>query len=414
MRAGQERAHRSAGATGLSLRHRLVTATAVSSVGDGLVLVALPLLALRSTTSALLVSGLLVAARLPWLVVGLPGGALVDRVDRRRLVGVVDVGRAAVVAAVAAGALVTVLPIEVLYGAAFLVGAGETLVSTAVRASVPLVGAEHDVVETNGRVNAARTAGSRFAGPGLGGLVFAVAASLPFAGDAASYLVSATILGTALPRGQQVADRPSTALRADIATGLRWFAGNPALRVLAGLVTSFAFCQAMVMAVLVLYATEDLHLGATGYGLLLAVASVGDIGASLLARRIHHRLGAYATVVVAGALAAAGYLFLSSTATAYLAAVALALEAAATSLGNVATLSVRHRVIPGDRFGLVNNAFRMPVTGCIPLGALAGGALATVIGFHQTFLVAGLVQLAVLGALARPLRRVGAEPPASR
>lgn len=395
--------------TGASLRRRLVTATAVSSVGDGLVLVALPLLALRSTTSALLISGLLVAARLPWLVVALPGGALVDRVDRRRLVIAVDVARALVVAAVAAGTLVTVLPVEVLYAAAFLVGAGETLVSTAVRASVPLVGAGHDVVDTNGKVNAARTAGSRFAGPGLGGLVFAAAASLPFVGDAVSYLLSAAILGTALPRGPQVPDRPLGTLRADIGTGLRWFVANPLLRVLAGVVTAFAFCQAMVLAVLVLYATTDLHLGATGYGLLLAGAAVGDIGASLLARRIHDRLGAFATIVVAGALAAMGYLLLSWTATAYLAGGALALEAAATSLGNVATLSARHRVIPAERFGLVNNAFRMPVTGCIPLGALAGGVLATVVGFHQTFLVAGVLQLAVLGILARPLRRVGGE-----
>lgn len=401
--------HTSAGTTGTSLRRRLVAATAVSSVGDGLVLVALPLLALRSTTSALLISGLLVAARLPWLVVALPGGALVDRVDRRRLVTAVDVARALVVAAVAAGTLVTVLPVEVLYGAAFLVGAGETLVSTAVRASVPLVGAEHDVLETNGKVNAARTAGSRFAGPGLGGLVFAVAASLPFLGDAVSYLVSAAILGTALPRGGQGADRPPSTLRADIGTGLRWFAASPLLRVLAGVVTAFAFCQAMVLAVLVLYATEDLHLGATGYGLLLAAAAVGDIAASLLARRIHDRLGAYVTIVVAGAAAAAGYLLLSWAATAYLAGGALALEAAATSLGNVATLSARHRIIPAKRFGLVNNAFRMPVTGCIPLGALAGGVLASVLGFHQTFLLAGMVQLAVLGLLARPLRRVGSE-----
>ncbi len=366
-------------------------------------LVALPLLALRSTTSALVISGLLVAARLPWLIVALPAGAVVDRTDRRRLCVLVEVGRAAVVAGVAAGSLVTVVPVGTLYVAAFLIGAGETIISALVRSATAQMVYGEELVATNGWISAAQNAGTRFAGPGVGGVLFSLAASLPFFGDALSFVVSGVLLPATLPPSDRAA-RPSTTVIADIRSGLRWFAGNRVLRALSELVTSFAFCQAMVLAVLVLYATKVLHLGATGYGLLLAGAAVGDIVSSLLARRIHRLLGGYGTIVVAGAAAAAGYLCLSFVDNPYVAGLALALEAAASTLGNVATLSARQRIIPPERFGLINNAFRMPVTGSIPIGALVGGVLVTVIGFHATFLTAGLVQLAVLAALAVPLR----------
>jgi hypothetical protein len=83
----------------------------------------------------------------------------------------------------------------------------------------------------------------------------------------------------------------------------------------------------------------------------------------------------------------------------------LLLEAAAVTLGNVATLSARHRLIPTERFGLINNAFRMFVMGVVPAGALAGGALAEGFGLTTTFVAAGVVQLVVLSVIALPLRR---------
>jgi predicted MFS family arabinose efflux permease len=244
----------------------------------------------------------------------------------------------------------------------------------------------------------------QFAGPAVGGIVYSVAASVPFFGDAVSYVVSAAVMGTTLPPGGSTTDRPPTSLRADIRVGLRWFLAHRTLRWLAVVVTSFAFCQAMVLAVLVLYATRDLGLSDVGYGVFLAVAAVGDVAASLLARRVHARLGSYRTVLVAGVGAAAGYVLLGSTGVTALAVVALAFEAAASSLGNVATLSARHRIIPAERFGLVNNAFRMSVTGFIPIGALAGGVLASAIGLRATFVVAGIVQLTVVAVTSRPLR----------
>jgi Na+/melibiose symporter-like transporter len=393
------------------LRRRLVGAAAVTSLGDGLVLAAFPLLALRVTHNPLLISGMVVAARLPWLIVALPAGAFVDRSDRRRLVGIVDSSRAVLVAAVAVAALVGTVPIEFLYLAAFLVGVGDTLVSACMRATIPEIATGDDLVETNGRIGAAQTAGTRFVGPGIGGLLFSLSTSLPFFGDAASYVGSAVMFRSAMPRVEHPRTEPGFTIWRDVRTGLRWLFSSPSLRVLMVVISSFAFCQAIVLAVLVLYATSVLHLGATGYGVLLAVAGAGDVLASLFARRIYAKLGTFGSIATAGVVAAGGYLLLAFTTDAVLAGLALVLEASATSLGNVATLSTRQRLIPRERFGLVNNAFRMPITGLIPLGSLAGGALVVAAGFRVTFFSAGVLQLAALGVMAVPLRLIGSEPP---
>lgn len=383
---------------------RLVAGIGISSFGDGLVFVAFPLLAVRLTHEPLLIAGLMVAGRLPWLLVALPAGALVDRVSRRKLVMSVDLARAVVIALVALAAVLGRIRLGELYLASFLVCAGETVVSAATRSALPLLASAEDLPAANGRFTAAETVGVQFAGPAVGGVVFAVASSLPFVGDAVSYLASALLLGSAMPDDSAREPPAHGGVLADVRSGLRWFLASNALRLLALLVASFAFCQALVLSVLVIYATRVLHLHGADYGFLLAVAALGDIAASLCAGRIQTRLGGIPTVLGSGILAGGAYVLLGSTTLAYVAVVALALEAAGSSLGNVTTLSMRHRLIPLERFGLVNNAFRMCVLGVVPLGALVGGALTAVLGTRPTFVLAGIAQLVATAMVAVPLR----------
>jgi len=367
--------------------------------------VAFSLLALKLTSHAVLIAGVAIASQLPWLVVALPAGAIVDKVDRRRLVVSVDLMRAAVLGAVAIGALTHHLGLPEVYVAAFLIGTGETVVTAATRASIPVIVRAEDVPGANGNVIGAQTFGLRFAGPMLGGFVFSLAASVPFFGDSVSYLFSSALLQRAIPVTADPVRASAVRVGADIRAGLKFFLSMPLLRIMAGLVGSFAFCQAMVLGVLVIYAAHVLTLGQVGYGVILGVAALGDVVASLLARRVHARFGPYATVVGAGCLAAVGYLMLGSTSHRVLAVSGLALEAAATAVGNVASLSLRHRSIPTAKFGIVNNAIGMCVAGLIPGGALLGGVLAGIYGTRTTFIIAGAAQLAMTAMLAAPLRR---------
>ena len=387
----------------------LVAASGISSFGDGLVAVAFPLLAVALTRSPLLVAGLLVAGRLPWLVVALPAGVAVDRMDRRRLVGLVEVARAVIVGAVALGAVTHHLAITELYVASFLVGTGETVVSSATSGLLPSIVEPEGLDRANGFLGAATTGGANFTGPAAGGVVCGLARFVPFLADTVSYLVSAVLLRSVIPAGQAVqSGRHTHASRwwSDIRSGLSYLRGSRPLTSLTAALGSFAFCQAMVVSVLVRYATRDLHLSSTGYGILLGVAAVGDVAGSLLASRIVRRARPYASLDAAGALAAGAYLLLGSTTALVVAGAALVVESAASSVGVVTTRSLRQTLIARERFGLVNNAIRSCVIGVVPLGALLGGLLGATIGLREGFEVAGGLQLVAIGALFIPLRAI--------
>jgi predicted MFS family arabinose efflux permease len=189
---------------------------------------------------------------------------------------------------------------------------------------------------------------------------------------------------------------------ADIREGLAWFLRHKLLRLLAVVVASLAFCQAMVFAELVLYGTRELHLGRAGYGLFFAGAAVGNVVGSLLAGRIHGRWGPARCLVGAAALAGSAYLVLSVTSAIWMAAAVLFAEAVGVAVGNVTTLSLRQQVIPGELLGRVGAAFRFLLYGLIPLGALTGGLLAATLGVRSAIGIAGALQLGAL-ALAAPL-----------
>jgi len=412
--------------TGRGLRW-IIAGVGASGMGTGLGVVAFPLLALRLTANPLAISGIAVAAGLPWLVVALPAGALVDRVDRKRLVLFVELARAVVVAFVALGATTSHLPIVAIYVAAFLVGAGETLVSGVSRLSVPLVVEPEDRAKANGALAAAQGVGGELAGPAVGGVLFSVARSVPFLGDAACYVVSGFFQRAGTPANELRSRRPAPGgvapggaaptrrggaagsgegreIWADVTSGMRWLLGNRALRILAVVVGSLAFCQSMVLAVLVLYATHDLHLGATGYGLLVAVPAAADVLTNLQAHRAYTRIGGSTTLVVSGVVAGGAYLLLGATSILAVAGLALVLETVATATGNVANVTMRQELIPLERFGLVNNAMRMCIMGLVPVGALAAGLLARAVGTRPTFLVAGALQLLALAVSAAGVR----------
>jgi MFS family permease len=192
-----------------------------------------------------------------------------------------------------------------------------------------------------------------------------------------------------------------------VAEGLRWFLANRLLRLLALVVASLAFCQAMALSMLVLYGTRDLHLGHAGYGVFLAVAAAGNVAGALGAGRAHVRLGTSGCIVGAAGAAAAGYLVMAGTHSVVLAAAALIIEGVAVAVGNVTTLSLRQRIIPSALLGRVGSAFRMLIFGLVPVGALVGGLISSAMGIRAAFVTAGVVQVGVV-ALAAPalVRRV--------
>ena len=379
--------------------HRLWTAAAVSTAGDGVLQTALPLLAAELTRDPLRVSAVALASWLPWLLFGLPAGALVDRWDRRRVMWTIDAARFLVAGTFGLAVLGGWASIALLVAVGFLLGAGQSLFDTATQSIVPaLVSRDRDRLQrANGQLYGAQTVGQQLAGPPAGSALFTLAACLPFLADAASFAWSAALIASIRGRygPEQAGERPAASLRAEIGEGLRWLLGHRLLRHLAVMVglTNVAFMAGE--SILVLFAQEKLGLGNVGFGLLLTSVAVGGLLGSLVAARLGRLLGT-GTVIIAGNLvAAAVQLAIGLSSSAVLVGVMLALVGASTTAFNVVSVSLRQTVVPDRLMGRVVGAFRLVGLGSIPFGAVLGGVLGRTLGLRAPFLFAALLMAAM-------------------
>jgi MFS family permease len=372
---------------------RLWWANAISSTGDGAFVAALPLLAVTITRDPRLVAVVTAASYLPWMVLSLPAGALVDRYDRATLMWRAQAIQAAVVAAVAIAVVFRVANIAVLGLAGLLLGSAEVIFSNAAQAVLPALVPPELLARANGSQQVSLTVGETFLGPPAGSLLFAVAAALPFGLDAASFAGSAALLAR-LPRtgpADEETGQPRTAIRAQIAEGLRWLFRHRLLRVVAVLLGVFNFANQMGQAVLVLLATQTLHTGTRGYGLLLAVTAVGSVLGGLVSPAVTGRLGMLPSLIIAGVVDAAVFAGLGLAPDPAVAALMLAGQGFAVTMWNVVTVSLRQQVVPAHLLGRVNSVYRMLGWGLMPLGALAGGFVAHAAGLRAPYLVAALL-----------------------
>jgi MFS family permease len=385
------------------------SAASVSSLGDGLAVVGFPLLAAAVTRRPTLVAGVVFAQRLPWLLCALPMGAIADRLPRFRTMAAVDLVRFLIVGAVGVAALSGHVGLLLLYAAACALGVLETLFSASANAAVPAAVAKSDLDRANGYLFASQTAGEQLAGPAVGGALYAMSASVPFIGDAISFAASAALLlGPA--RGEPDQPRPHSEARRRLWTemreGLRTFWRHPALRVLSTTVGGMAFCQSMVLGILVLYGLEDLHLSHVGYGLFLAAGAIGNVLGALAASRVRARFGTAVIILVGGVVAAVAYLGAGATSSPVPATALFAVEACAVACGTVASMSLRQSCVAPELLGRIGNIYRMVIWGIIPIGTLAGGIVASGLGIRAAFFVAGAAQLLVLACVGGRLRRI--------
>ena len=379
---------------------RLWWANTISSTGDGAFVAALPLLAVTITRDPRLVSVVTAATYLPWLLLSLPAGAVVDRCDRATLMWRAQAVQAAVVAMIAILIVVHEADIEVLAVGGLLLGSAEVIFSNAAQSVLPALVPPELLPKANGSQQVSLTVGESFLGPPAGSLLFAAAAALPFGLDAASFAGSAALL-SALPKTRPA---PKTTrrerVRAQIAEGLRWLAGHRLLRVVAVLLGIYNFANQMGQAILVLLATQTLHVSTRGYGLLLAASAVGSVVGGLVNPLLTRRLGLLPSLVLPAVIDAAAFVGIGLAPGPAVVAALLAVQGFSVTMWNVVTVSLRQRIVPGHLLGRVNSVYRMLGWGLMPAGALAGGFVAHAAGLRAPYIVAGLLcLLSVLAAL---------------
>lgn len=390
---------------------RLWWANAVSYAGDGALVSALPLFAVTVTKDPRLISLVSAAMFLPWLLLSLPAGAIVDRHDRVALMWRSQTVQFAVMAVLTILIMTRVAGIAVLAAAGFLLGCAEVVFSNAEQSALPALVPADLLPRANGNQQVVLTIGETFVGPPLGSALFAVRAALPFGLDAVSFAGSAALLA-GLPRtaksrttqSRTTRARSEQGMRAQIAEGVRWLAGHRLLRTVALLLGVSNFSSQMGQVTLVLLATQTLHVGTGGYGLLWTAAAIGSVLGGLVNPAITRRLGLLTSLIVAMAAFAALDAGIGLAPDFAVAAALMACNGFFVTMWNVVTVTMRQRIVPAELLGRVNSVYRMLGWGLMPLGALAGGFIAHAAGLRAAYIVGGVLSgaalLAALPALA--------------
>jgi MFS family permease len=187
--------------------------------------------------------------------------------------------------------------------------------------------------------------------------------------------------------------------------GLRVFRREPSLKMLAATVCALAFCQFMVIGVLVVYGTRTLHLSATGYGLFLAVASLVGVVGAFSAGALQRRFGGGRLIVWGAAAATISYIGLSFTRSVVLAVFVLGLQDFGIAVASVASVTARQRLVPRSLLGRVSSILRLAILGASPFGAVVGGLVASALNAPDALLAAGLILAVALAILSAPLLR---------
>ncbi|MEK7423445.1 MAG: MFS transporter [Actinomycetota bacterium] len=377
---------------------RLWTASGISNLGDGVFLVALPLLAARLTRSEISISLVAAAAMLPWLVLSLPIGALIDRSDRRQIMIMADTARAVVVAGLAVAVALDVADIWLIWIVALALGTAEVFFDNASQAIVPAIVPMPLLEKANGRRYAVELAANTFIGTPLGSLLFAVSLALPFGVDAATFAIAVALVlsirGNFNPNTQPRHETAS--IYAEMRTGIRWLWRDPLLRTVAISLGLSNLAFQMPQAVFVLFAQDELAVSERGFGFLLAVMGAGAVLGGLVGDRIVARLGQAASIYTALVIWIATLLAVGTFPVAWFVALAVAIESMAATVWNVVMVSLRQQVIPAPLFGRVNSVYRWVGWGTLPIGSVLGGLIAHAYGLRATYFVGAAVMVVAL------------------
>ncbi len=362
---------------------------AVSFLGTQVTQIAFPLLVLGLTGSAA-AAGFVAAARtLPYLLLTLPAGALVDRWDRRATMVVCSVGSALALASVAVAYAADALTIPQIVVVSFVEG------SFAVAYGLAETAALRQVVPTAQLPTAVAQQQLQYSvggivGPALGGALYSVSVALPFAVDAASYAASGVSLAavrTPLP-GAPAAAR---SIRAEVAEGVRWLWDRPLFRYMALLTGMLNFAGQGVTLIAVVLARGQ---GASPaeVGAIFAAGGVGGVLGALAAPFVQRRLSFGQAIVGQIWCTAAAILLLSVATTPLLVLSALFLVNLVGPLYDTVQQSYRMASIPERLQGRVNSAFRMVAQGMGPIGLALTGVLLDRAGGAATALACGSLQ----------------------
>jgi MFS family permease len=354
----------------------LLASSWCTNLGDGFAMAAGPLLVASQTHDPFLVALAALAQWLPPFVFGLYAGALSDRLDRRRIVVVVNVVRALVLAALTATIFSGHVTVVVVLVSLFVLGTAEVFADNTTGTLLPMLVERRDLALGNARLTTGFITFNQLIGPPIGAALFAVGAAWPFGMQAVLMIAGVLLFSRVVlpPHGRPTEERGH--LRADIVEGFRWTFRHPAVRTLVLTIFTFNITFGAAWSVLVLYAIQRLDLGSVGFGLITTVGAVGGLAGTAAYGWITRHVTLGNLMRIGLVVETFTHLALALTTSAAVALVIFFVFGAHAFIWGTTSVTVRQRAVPTELQGRVGSVNLMGVFGGLVVGSGIGGVLA--------------------------------------
>lgn len=384
----------------------------VSTLGTTASIVVYPLLILALTNSPAAAGIASALGTAPYIVFSLPGGALIDRWDRKRVMILCDIGRALTLASIPVAMLFHVLTIWQIYAAALIEGSLFVFFNIAEVAALPRVVMKEQLPQAAAQ-NEAAFGVAAIVGPSFGTFLYqTLGRGAPFIADAVSYAVSVVALSFIKTRFQLERTAVTRHLRAEILEGLNWLWHQPLIRYMAFLTGGYNMVNAATQLIIIVVA-KSMGAQDAQIGLIFSIAGIGGILGSLIGGQIQRRFSFGQVIITVTWMQVLLFPLYSLVPQFFWLGVVAALTYMTGPVYNVVQFSYRLALIPDELQGRVNSTFRLLAFGFMPLGAALSGILLERIGATPTIILFSLwyLALAVLTTLnthvrnARPLKQ---------
>ncbi|MGH3143929.1 MAG: MFS transporter [Gaiellales bacterium] len=388
------------------------SAQTISQFGTQISQLALPLAAVLVLDAGAFEVALLGTVEfLPFLLFALPAGVWVDRLRRRPILVLADVGRGLALATIPLVYAFDALTIWQLYVVGFVVGTLTVFFDVAYQSYLPSLVTREQLVDGNSKLEVSRSA-AQLAGPGVAGvLVGWLSAPVAILFDAASFAGSAAFIFGIRRREPEPEKEEQRSMRRELGEGLRYLLGHRYWRPVAGTVAVSNFFGALAFSVFVVYAVRELGMSAAAIGLVFALGNVGWLLGALAATRLQEGLGVGKTVVGSTLVFAPGILLVALAPAGFpypLLVAGLMVMGFGAVVFNVTVISFQQAVTPERMLGRLNASRRFIVWGVIPLGTTIGGVIGSKVGLQATLWVGAVGSaLACLPVLLSPVRSIG-------
>lgn len=362
--------------------NRIWASSIVSNLSDGVMLAAVPLLAISLTDSPVLIAAIGAMVMLPWLLFAIPIGVMVDRVDRRYILAGSNAIRSAVVGVLALLIAMDHVTIYWLLAAAFIIGVCEVAADTTAQSLIPQILEEKDFEKGNSRLQISETVIQGFIGAPISGFIYALAIYLPFFINSLGFAISALFaLSIPIKYLQDVRkedeDKIDRHFVADMKFGIAYLFSQKILRRLVVTTATIGFCYSMGTATIVLFIIKELNLPERYFGVILAIEGLGAITGALVASRMSSKFGRSEVMTVAIFVSSAMLLLQGFSPNIYVFVALGTVTGFVISQWNILLMATYQTIIPNELYGRIHGTRRTLVWGTMPIGSLLGGVLAS-------------------------------------